>query len=46
MLTSLLLGSIPGILIASTLAPRLREDVLRYLLAIILVVTGVRLLAS
>ena len=46
MLASLLLGSIPGILIASTLAPRLREDLLRYLLAAILVITGLRLLAS
>ena len=45
MLTSLLLGSLPGIMLASNLAPRLPETVLRYALSTILVVVSAKLLA-
>jgi len=45
MLTSLLLGSLPGIMLASNLAPRLPENVLRYALSTILVVVSAKLLA-
>ncbi|HVY85399.1 MAG TPA: sulfite exporter TauE/SafE family protein [Caulobacterales bacterium] len=44
MLGSLLLGSLPGILIASNLAPRWPEHVLRYLLAAVLVLVAVQLM--
>ncbi|HVZ99014.1 MAG TPA: sulfite exporter TauE/SafE family protein [Caulobacterales bacterium] len=44
MLGSLLLGSLPGILIASNLAPRWPENVLRYLLAAVLVLVSARLM--
>jgi uncharacterized protein len=43
MLGSLLLGSLPGIVIASNLAPRWPESVLRYLLAAVLALVGARL---
>ncbi|MES1156540.1 MAG: sulfite exporter TauE/SafE family protein [Alphaproteobacteria bacterium] len=43
MLGSLLLGSLPGIVLASNLAPRSPEPILRYLLAAVLVVVSVRL---
>jgi uncharacterized membrane protein YfcA len=43
-LVSLLLGSIPGILIASHFVPRLREDILRYILGGILAIVGIRLI--
>ncbi len=43
MLLALLCGSIPGILIATRLAPKLDERIVRWLLAFILVVVGVRL---
>jgi uncharacterized membrane protein YfcA len=46
MLVSLLCGSIPGILIASRLAPRINERIIRWLLAIILTIVGVRLVTS
>jgi uncharacterized membrane protein YfcA len=45
MLTSLLLGSLPGIMLASNLAPRLPENFLRYALSTILVLVSVKLLA-
>jgi uncharacterized membrane protein YfcA len=45
MLTSLLLGSLPGIMLASNLAPRLPENVLRYALSTILIVVSAKLLA-
>jgi len=44
MLGSLLLGSLPGIVLASNLAPRSPEPILRYLLAAVLVVVSVRLI--
>jgi uncharacterized protein len=43
LLLSLLLGSIPAIMIASHFAQRVNEAVLRYALAVILTVVGVRL---
>jgi uncharacterized membrane protein YfcA len=43
MLVSLLLGSIPGIMVASHFAPRAPDRVLRSLLALALVLAGVRL---
>lgn len=43
MLVSLLIGSIPGIIIGSRLAPRLPDKVLRPLLAVILTLVGVKL---
>jgi uncharacterized protein len=45
-LESLLLGSLPGIGIASLAAPRLPDLVLRLILAAILTVTGLRLLTA
>jgi hypothetical protein len=44
LLGSLLLGSIPGILIASHFAPKVKESVLRVLLGIVLTLVGVKLL--
>ncbi|MCW5733701.1 MAG: sulfite exporter TauE/SafE family protein [Enhydrobacter sp.] len=46
MLAWLLAGSIPGVLVGSTLAPRVSEKVLRPILATILVLVGVKLLAT
>jgi uncharacterized membrane protein YfcA len=46
MLVALLCGSIPGILIASRIAPRLDERFLRWLLALILAIVGTRLVMS
>ncbi len=46
MLVSLLVGSIPGILIASFFAPKIPESVVRLLLAAVLSVVGVRLLLA
>jgi uncharacterized membrane protein YfcA len=45
MLTSLLFGSLPGIMIASSLAPRLPENILRYALSAVLVAVSAKLLA-
>jgi uncharacterized membrane protein YfcA len=44
MLASLLLGSVPGIMIASNIAPRVPERVLRTALAAVLLLVSVRLL--
>lgn len=44
MLGSLLVGSLPGIIIASNLAPRWPEWILRYLLAAVLVLVGIKLI--
>src|ERR1700716_321164 len=41
MLMPLLMGSIPGIVLGSYLAPRIPEQGLRYLLAIVLMVVGI-----
>jgi hypothetical protein len=46
MLLSLLCGSIPGILIASRLAPKLDERIIRWLLALVLVVVGSKLVTG
>lgn len=46
MLLSLLVGSIPGIVVGSHLAPRAGERSLRYILALALMVAGGRLAAS
>ncbi|MBI2736295.1 MAG: sulfite exporter TauE/SafE family protein [Rhodospirillales bacterium] len=46
MLLSLLVGSIPGIVVGSYLAPRAGERSLRYILALALMVAGGRLAAS
>lgn len=43
MLISLLCGSIPGILIASRLAPAINERVIRWLLAAVLTIVGLKL---
>jgi uncharacterized membrane protein YfcA len=45
LLGSLLVGSLPGITIASSIAPRLPEQALRYALAGVLALVAVRLLA-
>ena len=45
MLTSLLFGSLPGIMIASNLAPRMPENILRYALSAVLVAVSAKLLA-
>jgi uncharacterized membrane protein YfcA len=44
MLASLLLGSVPGIMIASNIAPRVPEQVLRTALAAVLLLVALRLL--
>ncbi len=44
MLFSLLIGSLPGIIIGSRLAPRLPDGILRPILATVLAVVGLRLL--
>jgi hypothetical protein len=44
MLGSLLIGSLPGIVIASSIAPRTSENVLRYLLAAVLLLVSWKLL--
>jgi uncharacterized membrane protein YfcA len=46
MLLSLLMGSIPGIVVGSNLAPHIPERSLRYILAAVLLVVGVRLVVS
>jgi hypothetical protein len=46
MLGSLLLGSLPGIVIASYFAPRWPEQVLRYILAAALMIIGIRLVMN
>ncbi|MDP1749268.1 MAG: sulfite exporter TauE/SafE family protein [Reyranella sp.] len=46
MLLSLLMGSIPGIVLGSYLAPRIPEQGLRYALAVVLLVVGARLVVS
>jgi hypothetical protein len=43
-LVSLLLGSVPGILVSSFLAPRFHEDFLRFALGLILAIVGIRLM--
>lgn len=44
MLASLLLGSVPGIVLAGTIAPRLPEHVLRYSLAAVLLLVSLKML--
>ncbi len=46
MLASLLLGSIPGIVAGSRLAPRVHDRFLRLLLALVLSIVGLKLLAA
>jgi uncharacterized membrane protein YfcA len=46
MLIALLCGSIPGILITSRFAPAIDERIVRWLLAIILAIVGLRLITS
>lgn len=46
MLASLLIGSVPGIVIGSHLAPRLPETVLRLMLAVILVLVAIKLFGA
>ncbi len=46
MLISLLCGSIPGILISSRFAPTLNERVIRWLLAAVLTIVGVKLVTG
>ena len=46
MLAWLMAGSLPGVLLGSTLAPRVNERILRPILAAILVLAGVRLLVT
>jgi uncharacterized membrane protein YfcA len=46
MLLCLLTGSVPGILIASRLAPKINERVIRWALAAVLTIVGVKLLLS
>jgi hypothetical protein len=45
MLGSLLIGSLPGIIIASNLAPRWPDYVLRFLLAAVLTAVGIKLMS-
>jgi len=45
MLVSLLIGSIPGIVLGSLLAPKLPEKVLRVMLALVLVLVGFKLVS-
>ncbi len=46
MLTSLLIGSVPGIMIGSLLAPRIPERALRTFLALILALVSLKLIFS
>jgi uncharacterized membrane protein YfcA len=46
MLACLLCGSIPGILIASRIAPRIDERIIRWALAAVLTIVGLKLLLS
>jgi uncharacterized protein len=46
MLVSLLIGSIPGIAVGSTVAPRIPEKALRMILAVILVLVSLKLILS
>jgi len=46
MLLSLLAGSVPGIIIASRLAPRVNERIIRWLLALVLIFVGGKLLMT
>ncbi|MEO7221171.1 MAG: sulfite exporter TauE/SafE family protein [Devosia sp.] len=46
MLLALLVGSIPGILIASRLAPKVDERIIRWALAVVLTIVGLKLLLS
>lgn len=46
MLVWLLAGSVPGILISSRLAPRIDERLIRWALAIVLVIVGIKLVTS
>lgn len=46
MLASLLIGSVPGIIIGSLLASRLPDAVLRVLLALVLIIVGLKLLGA
>jgi uncharacterized protein len=46
MLLSLLVGSVPSIVLGSYIAPRIPETGLRYLLALILIVVGGRLVVA
>ena len=46
MLTSLLTGSVPGIILGSLFAPRLPDRVLRYMLAAVLLLVGGRLVLA
>ena len=46
MLAWLVAGSFPGVLLGSTLAPRVSEKVLRPILATILILVGLRLLVT
>jgi uncharacterized protein len=43
MIASLLIGSIPGIIIGSHLAPRMHESIVRRILAVILMIVGLKL---
>jgi uncharacterized membrane protein YfcA len=46
MLLALLAGSVPGILISSRLAPRIDERIIRWALAVVLLLVGARLVLS
>jgi len=46
MLLCLLAGSVPGVIIASRLAPRINERIIRLLLAMVLIVVGGKLLMT
>jgi uncharacterized protein len=46
MLLSLLAGSVPGIIVASRLAPRINERIIRWLLAVVLILVGGKLLMT
>ena len=45
-LVSLLCGSLPGIVLSSQFAPRMPDAVLRYVLAITLILVSLRLLSA
>ena len=46
MLAALLIGSVPGIVVGSRLAPHVHERILRMLLAIVLMLVGLKLLTT
>ncbi|HSG55454.1 MAG TPA: sulfite exporter TauE/SafE family protein, partial [Paracoccaceae bacterium] len=46
LLVSLLIGSVPGIVLGSLVAGRVNDNLVRYALALMLVVSGIKMITS